>query len=60
LNYERDDHVAVRGLQKPQLHNQQEQEKAHRTSGNKEVLQYVPQANGTQRSEVSLIAGVTG
>jgi hypothetical protein len=49
----------VRGLQKPQLHNDKEQEEAYRTDGNQEVLQYVPQANGAQRSEVVFVfAGI--
>jgi len=43
----------VRGLQKSQLHHLQEQKEAHGTNGNKEVLQHLPQANGTQRSEVT-------
>jgi hypothetical protein len=46
-------------LQKPQLHNDKEQEEAYRTDGNQEVLQYVPQANGAQGSEVVFVfAGV--
>jgi hypothetical protein len=49
----RDYYVAVRRLQEPQLHNDEEQEEAYRTAGNEEVLQYVPEANGTQGSEVS-------
>jgi hypothetical protein len=49
----------VRGLQEPQLHNDEEQEEAYRADGNKEVLQYVPQANGAQGSEVVFVfAGV--
>jgi hypothetical protein len=46
-------------LQKPQLHDDEEQEEAYRTDGNEEVLQHVPQANGAQGSEiVFLFAGV--
>jgi hypothetical protein len=41
-------------MQEPQLHNVEEQEEAHRTDGNEEVLQYVPQANGAQGSEVTI------
>jgi hypothetical protein len=43
----------VRGLQKPQLHDDEKQEEAHRAVGNEEVLQHVPQANGAQGSEVT-------
>jgi len=43
----------MRGLQKPQLHDDEEQEEAHRADGNEEVLQYVPEADGAQGSEVS-------
>jgi hypothetical protein len=39
-------------LQKPQLHNDQKQEEAFGTLGNEEVLQYVPEADGAQGSEV--------
>jgi hypothetical protein len=39
-------------MQEPQLHHDEEQEEAHGTSGNEEVLQYVPQADGAQRSEI--------
>jgi hypothetical protein len=44
-------------LQKPQLHNVEEQEEAHRADGNEEVLQHVPQANGAQGSEVTVRNG---
>jgi hypothetical protein len=44
----------MRGLQKPQLHNVEEQEEAHRADGNEEVLQHVPQTNGAQGSEVTI------
>jgi hypothetical protein len=47
----------MRGLQEPQLYNDEEQEEAYRADGNKEVLQHVPQANGTQGSEVSVRFG---
>jgi type II secretory pathway component PulL len=40
----------VRGLQKSQLHHDKEQEEAYRTDGNEEVLQYLPEADGAQRS----------
>jgi len=33
----------VRRLQKPQLHDVEEQKEAHRAVGDEEVLQYVPQ-----------------
>jgi hypothetical protein len=42
-------------MQKPQLHDDEKQEEAQRTSGNEEILQYVPQANGAQRSEVGFL-----
>jgi hypothetical protein len=48
----------VRGLQKSQLHYDEEQKKAYRTDGNEEILQYMPQANGAQRSEVTSSAGL--
>jgi hypothetical protein len=41
-------------LQKPQLHDVEEQKEAHRAVGDEEVLQYVPQTNGAQGSEVNL------
>jgi hypothetical protein len=43
-------------MQKPQLHDDKEQEKAYRAVGNEEVLQHVPPADGTQGSEVILSA----
>jgi hypothetical protein len=48
-------------LQKSQLHHHQKQKEAHGTDGNQEVLQYLPQANGAQRSEMSqvLVIGFT-
>src|SRR5713226_7853410 len=42
-------------MQEPQLHDNEEQEEAYRAAGDEEVLQYVPQANGTQGSEVVCI-----
>jgi hypothetical protein len=42
----------VRGLQKPQLHDDEKQEEALRPFGDEEVLQFVPQAHGAQGSEV--------
>jgi hypothetical protein len=42
-------------LQEPQLHNDKKQEEAHRAAGNEEVLQYVPEANGAQGSEVGFV-----
>ena len=48
----RNHHTAVRGMQEPQLHHDQEQEEAQRAAGNQEILQYVPQANGAQGSEI--------
>jgi hypothetical protein len=39
-------------MQEPELHHDEEQEEAHGTSGNEEVLQYVPQADGAQGSEI--------
>jgi hypothetical protein len=44
-------------MQKPQLHDHEEQEEAHGASGNQEVLQHVPQTNGAQRSEVAFGSG---
>jgi hypothetical protein len=40
-------------LQKPQLHDDEEQKEAFGAVGNEEVLQYVPEADGAQRSEVA-------
>jgi hypothetical protein len=40
-------------LQEPQLHHDEEQKEAFGAFGNEEVLQYVPQANGAQGSEVA-------
>jgi hypothetical protein len=42
----------VRGLQKPQLHDDKKQEKALRSFGDEKVLQLVPQTHGAQGSEV--------
>jgi hypothetical protein len=42
----------VQRLQKPELHDHQESEEAFRPDGNEEVLQFVPQAHGSQGSEV--------
>src|SRR5262245_42160238 len=50
-------------MQESQLHHDEEQEEAYRTFGNEKVLQYVPQADGTQRSEVAFpwrLEGQTG
>ncbi len=49
----RNDYVAVRRMQKPQLHNDEEQEEAFRAAGDEEVLQYVPAADGAQGSEIA-------
>jgi hypothetical protein len=46
----------VRGMQEPQLHHDKKQEEAQRASGNQEILQYVPQANGAQGSEIAFFA----
>jgi hypothetical protein len=42
-------------LQEPQLHNVEKQEEAHRAVGDEEVLQHVPQTDGTQGSEVTFV-----
>jgi hypothetical protein len=42
-------------LQKPELHNHQESEETFRPDGNEEILQVVPQAHGSQGSEVSSV-----
>jgi hypothetical protein len=42
----------VQRLQKPELHDHQESEETFRPDGNEEVLQFVPQAHGSQGSEV--------
>jgi hypothetical protein len=55
LSDARDHYVAVRGLQEPQLHDDKKQEEAYRAAGNEEVLQHLPQANGTQGSEVGFV-----
>jgi hypothetical protein len=39
-------------LQEPQLYNVKKQEEAYRAAGDEEVLQHLPEANGTQGSEV--------
>jgi hypothetical protein len=44
-------------VQEPELHHNKEQEEALRPVGDKEVLQYVPQAHGAQGSEVSFRFG---
>jgi hypothetical protein len=44
----------MRRLQKPQLHDDEEQEEALRAFGDEKVLQFVPQAHGAQGSEVIL------
>jgi hypothetical protein len=44
-------------MQEPQLHHDEEQEEAHRTSGDEKILQYVPQADGAQRSEIAFCLG---
>jgi hypothetical protein len=41
-------------LQEPQLHDDKKQEEALRPFGDKEVLQFVPQAHGAQGSEVTV------
>jgi hypothetical protein len=41
-------------MQEPQLHDDQEQEEAQRTSGDKEILQYLSQADSAQGSEIAL------
>jgi hypothetical protein len=46
-------YVAVRGLQEPQLHDDEKQEEALRADGDEEVLQFVPEAYGAQGSEVT-------
>jgi hypothetical protein len=48
----RNHYVAVRRLQKPQLHDDQEQEEAFGAFRDEKVLQYVPEADGAQGSEV--------
>jgi hypothetical protein len=45
----------VRGLQKPQLHDDKKQEEALRPFGDEEVLQFVPQAHGAQGSEIASV-----
>src|SRR5215469_11982355 len=44
-------------MQEPQLYNDEEQEEAQRAAGDEEVLQYVPQADGAQGSEVVSVFG---
>ena len=52
LSDARNHYFAVRGLQEPQLHDDEEQEEALRANGDAEVLQFVPEAHGAQGSEV--------
>jgi hypothetical protein len=40
-------------LQKPELHDYQEQEEAPGPPGDKKILQYLPEAYGASRSEVT-------
>jgi hypothetical protein len=42
-------------LQKPQLHHDEKQEKAFGAFRDEKVLQYVPQADGAQGSEVGSV-----
>ena len=51
-SYARNHYAAVQRLQKPELHDHQESEEAFRPDGNQEILQGVPQAHGSQGSEV--------
>ncbi len=46
-------HVAMRRMQKPELHDNQEPEEAYRPSRDAEILQYVPKAHGAQGIEVA-------
>jgi hypothetical protein len=50
-------YVAVRGMQEPQLHNDEEQKEALGTAGDQEVLQHLPQADGAQRGQVKRLSG---
>jgi hypothetical protein len=45
LGHARNHHVAVRRLQKPQLHDHEEQEKAFGARRDEKVLQFVPQTH---------------
>src|SRR6266568_7771523 len=62
LRHARNHYIAVRRMQEPQLHHDKKQEEAYRAFGNEEILQYVPQANGAQGSEIVFggAAGWTG
>jgi hypothetical protein len=44
-------------VQEQELHHDKEQKEALRPAGDKEILQYVPQAHGAQGSEVSFRFG---
>jgi len=45
-------------MQKPELHHDEKPEKASGSLGDKEILQYVPEAHRAQRGEIS--SGATG
>jgi hypothetical protein len=56
--YARHYYLTMWRLQKSQLHHHQKQKEAHRTDGNQEVLQHLPQTDGAQRSEMTGSAGL--
>jgi hypothetical protein len=58
LSNARNHHTAVPGLQEPELLHDQEQEDDHGSARVLEVLQYLPQAHGAQRDEVSFQVSV--
>jgi hypothetical protein len=47
----------MHGLQEPELHDHEKPQEASGTHGNEEILQYVPEANSAQRSEIARVAG---
>ena len=50
--YARNHYFAMRRLQKPQLHDDEEQEEAAGQAGAEEILPHLPAPHGPQRSEV--------
>jgi hypothetical protein len=58
LDHAGNHYVAVRGVQEPQLHDDEEQKETLGSAGDQEVLQYVPETHRAQGSQVGL--GVPG
>jgi hypothetical protein len=50
----RNHYIAMHGLQEPELHDHEEPQETSGTHGDEEILQYVPETNAAQGSEVSI------